>query len=85
MWGTRISADNDTIFSRGNWVYDDNQKAYIIDLRLHVQQVVSQIIANRGVFLRPTYFNSTTERIIFNGSESVNKKKPKLVVTYTNY
>ncbi len=83
--GTRISADNDTIFSRGNWVYDDNLKAYVIDLRLHVQQVVSQIIANRGVFLRPTYFNSTTERIIFNGSESVNKKKPKLVVTYTNY
>jgi hypothetical protein len=84
-FGTRITADNDTIYSRGNVIYDDNQKAYIIDVRQHVQQVVSQIIANRGIFLRPTYFNSTVERIIFNGTESVNKKKPKLVVTYTNY
>lgn len=84
-YGTRITADNDTIYSRGNVIYDDNQKAYIIDVRQHVQQVVSQIIANRGIFLRPTYFNSTVERIIFNGTESVNKKKPKLVVTYTNY
>ncbi len=83
--GTRIAANNDTIYSMKNIIYDDNQKAYIIDLRQHVQQVVSQIIENRGVFLRPTYFNSTVERIIFNGSESVNKKKPKLVVTYTNY
>lgn len=83
--GTRITAANDTIYSIGNVIYDDNQKAYIIDLRQHVQQVVSQIIVNRGVFLRPTYFNSTVERIIFNGTESVNKKKPKLVVTYTNY
>ena len=83
--GTRITADNDTIYSRGNVIYDDNQKAYIIDLRQHVQQVVSQIIVNRGVFLRPTYFNSTVERIIFNGTESVNKKKPKFVITYTKY
>jgi len=83
--GTRITADNDTIYSRGNVIYDDNQKAYIIDLRQHVQQVVSQIIVNRGVFLRPTYFNSTVERIIFNGTESVNKKKPKFIVTYTKY
>jgi uncharacterized lipoprotein YehR (DUF1307 family) len=83
--GTRITADNDTIYSIGNVIYDDNQKAFVIDLRQHVQQVVSQIIVNRGVFLRPTYFNSTVERIIFNGTESVNKKKPKLVVTYTNY
>jgi len=83
--GTRITATNDTIYSIGNVIYDDNQKAFVIDLRQHVQQVVSQIIVNRGVFLRPTYFNSTVERIIFNGTESVNKKKPKLVVTYTNY
>jgi hypothetical protein len=84
-FGTRITADNDTIYSRGNVIYDDNLKAYIIDVRQHVQQVVSQIITNRGIFLRPTYFNSTVERIIFNGTKSVNKKKPKLVVTYTNY
>ena len=83
--GTRISSNNDTIYSRANVIYDDNQKAYVVDLKQHVQQVVSDIIENRGIFLRPTFFNSTVERIIFNGSESVNKKKPKLAVTYTNY
>lgn len=84
--GTRVTATNDTIYSRkDNLVYDDAQKAYVIDVRQHIEQVVSQQIANRGLFIRPTYFSSTVERIIFNGLESNNKKKPKLVVTYTTY
>lgn len=86
--GTRISATNDTIYTRienSVVVYDDVQKAYVIDVRKHIEEVVSEKIANRGLFIRPTYFNSTVERIIFNGPETTNKKKPKLVVTYTTY
>lgn len=84
--GTRITATNDTIYSlKNNIVYDDSKKAYVIDVRDYVQQVVSKQVVNRGLFFRPTFFNSTVERIIFNGTETVNKKKPKLVVTYTTY
>lgn len=84
--GTRITATNDTIYSlKNNIVYDDSRKAYVIDVRDYIQQVVSEQIANRGLFFRPTFFNSTVERIIFNGNETVNKKKPNLVVTYTTY
>jgi len=83
--GTRVSATNDTIYTRTNVIYDDNLKAYTIDLKQHTQEVVSELIENRGIFLRPSFFNSTVERIIFNGNETVNKKKPKFVVTYTNY
>lgn len=84
-FGTKVTLVNDTIYSRANMTFDNTLKCYTVDMRLQVQQVVSQLIANRGVFLRPTFFTSTTERIIFNGPQSVNKKKPKLVVTYTTY
>lgn len=83
--GTRITDDNDTIYARANVPYDDVLKEYSIDVRQHLQQVLAGQIANRGLFIRPTFFNYTTERIIFNGPQTIYKKKPKLVVTYTTY
>lgn len=92
--GTRITQGGHTIYTLQNpsaptttynISYDKTLKAYVVDLRLYLQQVVSEQIANRGLFFRPVFFNSTVERIIFNGPESINKKKPKLVVTYTTY
>lgn len=84
--GTRVTATNDTIYAYTEPVfYDDAQKAYVINVRQHIEDVVRQKIANRGLFLRSSVFSSTVERIIFNGPSSNNKKKPKLVVTYTTY
>lgn len=84
--GTRKSFDNDSIFGTGvTGVYDDNLKAYTLDVRAYIQLLVNKQITNTGLVLAPSFFNSTVERIIFNGPQSVNKKKPKLVVTYTTY
>src|SRR3989338_970573 len=66
-------------------LYDDSKKSYIIDVRNYVQDIVSGDAENRGVFLYPTFFSSTAERIIFNGPNTSNKEKPKLIVKYTEY
>lgn len=65
--------------------YDDNLKAYVIDVRDYVQNIVKQKYPNRGIFLTPLFLNSAVERIIFNGKNTDFKKKPKLVVSYTSY
>lgn len=66
-------------------VYDDDTKSYIVDVRNYVQDILSGEAENRGVYLYPTFFSSTAERIIFNGPNTSNKEKPKLIVKYTEY
>ena len=33
----------------------------------------------------PRFFINSAERVIFNGPNTINKSKPKLVVTYTEF
>lgn len=67
--------------------YDNNQKAFVIDLRDYIQDIVSGKAANRGLYLNQSslYFNCTAERIVFNGPASSYKTKPKLVIKYTEF
>jgi hypothetical protein len=82
----------DSIFNTGIVAqYDDALKAYTIDLRAYAQYIVNGKLGNFPLYFVPAYselvtlFNASSERIIFNGPESVNKKKPKLSITYTTY
>ena len=63
--------------------FNDQKRAYVINLRTYVQNILKGEIVNNGIIISPKVYNSTTERIIFNGPESVNKKQPKLNVVYT--
>jgi hypothetical protein len=83
--GFRLLADDEKIFSGDNFIYQAESKEYIIDLRKHIQGILIGQIPNRGVLIRPSFFNATLERIVFNGPEGIYKKKPKLVITYTTY
>ncbi|MBI1836025.1 MAG: DUF4270 family protein [Flavobacteriia bacterium] len=65
--------------------YDYNKKAFIIDLRLYAQEVVSKIIDNTGIYVFPDYYNESLDRIILNGLNTINKKKPKLTIKYTEF
>ncbi|MDF3027615.1 MAG: hypothetical protein K0S23_1922 [Fluviicola sp.] len=67
--------------------YDNNQKAFILDLRDYIQDIVSGKAENRGLYLYQSslYFNCTAERIVFNGPASPFKAKPKLVIKYTEF
>jgi len=66
-----------------NVSFNNSKKAYVVNLRTYVQNILSGEIVNNGIIVSPQLYNSTTERIIFNGPESVNKKQPKLNVVYT--
>jgi len=65
--------------------YDIDLKRYVIDVRDFVQDVVMGNQENVGIYLFPPAFSSTAERIVFNGPNTTNKLKPKLIIKYTEY
>jgi hypothetical protein len=65
--------------------YDSANKRYVIDIRDYVQNIVLGEQVNGGIYMYPRYFSSTAERIIFNGPNTTNKFKPKLIIKYTEY
>lgn len=67
--------------------YNDSQKAFILDLRDYIQDIVSGKAENRGLYLMQSskYFSCTAERIVFNGPATPYKSKPKLVIKYTEF
>jgi hypothetical protein len=66
--------------------YSNAQKALVVDVRDYLQQIVLGNAANRGLYLfATTSFNCTAERIVFNGPNTTNKAKPKLIIKYTTF
>ncbi len=66
-------------------LYDFAFKHYTVDIRNYVQAFVSDEISTDELILSPRLFITSAERVIFNGLNSTNKKKPKLVITYTKF
>lgn len=67
--------------------YDDNQKRFVFDIRHYVQELISGKKQNNGLYLVPAqnYFRCTADRVVFNGTASPYKTKPKLVLKYTEF
>ena len=65
--------------------YSEYGKYYKIDLRSYLQTVVSGLAPNNELIFSPRFFITSADRIIFNGPNTSNKVKPKLVITYTEY
>jgi hypothetical protein len=65
--------------------YDNFIKSYTVDCRNYVQALVSDEISTTELILSPRFFITSAERVIFNGPNTINKKKPQIVVTYTQY
>lgn len=82
-----ISDTDDNYYSVQNAdaSYNSTLKRYVIDLRAYVQAVVSGETINSGIYLAPKFYVSSAERIIFNGPNTTNRDKPKLIVSYTEY
>ncbi len=82
----REDPDNPGLFiALGTAVYSSVDKQYSFDLRFHVQRVVSGEIENTRLVVSPLFYNTSADRIIFNGSETVNKTKPSLRILYTEF
>jgi hypothetical protein len=67
--------------------YDNNQKGFVFDIRHYVQEVISGKKQNTGLYVIPAqnYYRCTADRVVFNGSASPYKTKPKLVLKYTEF
>ncbi len=65
--------------------YDFAFKQYTVDIRNYLQALVSKQVTTDELILSPRMFITSADRVIFNGPNTVNKKKPKLIVTYTAY
>jgi hypothetical protein len=82
----RANADSDQLFFVDNNVqYNQQLRAYIINLRQYVQAYINGQIINDGIVLDPFFFNTSTERIVLNGPNTPNKIKPKLTIVYTEF
>ena len=66
-------------------VYNALDKSFDINIRDYVQSIVNKELPLTELMVSPLYFINSAERIVFNGSNTINKKKPKLTITYTSY
>jgi hypothetical protein len=66
-------------------IYDEYFNHYAVDIRSYVQSVVWEKYENTYLLANPDLFNTSVNRMIFNGSNTNNKKKPKLVILYTTF
>ena len=82
----RLFEDNDQLFTiQDNVSYNQQLRAYIINIRQYVQRIINDEIINDGIIISPRFFNTSVERVIFNGPETINKTKPKLDILYTEF
>ncbi len=71
----------------GNTVsYDEANKEYRFTMTQEIQAILNGDLENKGFRIySPGFFASSIERIIFNGSNSELKDRPRLEITYTEY
>lgn len=65
--------------------YSSSSKAFTVNLRQYVQAYAAGDVDESELLISPSSFTSSTDRIIFNGQNTTNKAKPKLVITYTEF
>lgn len=65
--------------------YSDVKKIFFVDIRDYAQSIVAGDLENTGLVISPRFFINSAERIVFNGLNTTNKVKPKLILTYTTY
>lgn len=83
---TRLTQDDDDLYSIGVLAeYSNSTKAFTVDIRDYVQQIILGELENTELIFSPFFFISSANRIIFNGQQTSNKVKPKLDIVYTEF
>jgi len=86
-------------FNVATGIYNEVTKQYTIDLKPYIQAIISEqrypvttasgtynaLIEDVELYITPKLFNTSAERIIFNGSNTSNTNKPKLMLKYTEF
>lgn len=65
--------------------YDPDSGKYLADVRDYAQAVVLGEADYTKLYIYPFNMTTSAERIVFNGPNTTNKYKPKLIIKYTEY
>lgn len=65
--------------------YSPSSSSYIVDVRSFLQGFLTGTHTSTQLLISPGLYISTVDRIVFNGPNTTNKNKPKLVITYTEF
>lgn len=96
---TKLDDGTTGLYSLGVATYDEFSKHYIFDLKAYAQAIISgqripitidgtvvnALIKGTEIYVSPRLFNTSATRIVFNGVNTNNKKKPKLILKYTEF
>ena len=63
--------------------YDKDKKMYVVDVKDHIQRLVSKQRINLGLIISPMFFSNSAERIVFCGNKDVTK--PMLKLKYSSF
>jgi hypothetical protein len=77
------SATDPSLRVLGYATIDTLNKRYVIDIRDHMQSVVTLKRLNLGMVIAPKFFSTSAERIRFYNEFS--ELKPKLYIKYSSY
>ena len=79
------SKDDQTLRYITSAVLDKNYNGYTVDVRDHIQQVVSGKRQNNPLFLSPKFFSLSAERVHFKGPNTSGADKPRLLIKYSTF
>lgn len=74
-----------SLIDRSSTGYQDYIKGYLVDIKAFVQKVVTGSEEGTRLLVSPEGFVNTGTRAIFNGLNTTNKFRPKLMITYTEF
>jgi len=88
-----------SLYNIGTGTYDETQSAFELDLKSYIQSIITEerypitinntnldlLIEGTKIYVYPRFFNSSLDRIIFNGSNTLTGEKPRLTVKYTEF
>lgn len=80
-----VSSNNASVLFLTPPPISDFTKSVTQDISASVQKIVSGVIKNQPIYIAPERSATSGDRIIFNGPNTGNKKKPKLYIIYTEY
>ncbi len=66
-------------------ILDTTYHGYVVDVRDHVQQVITGKRLNYSLVFSPKFFSLSAERIHFLGPNNVGAQKPKLLIKYSTF
>ena len=81
----KTAASNGYINTGVLGAYSESKKEFFADIKQYVQAVINHDIENTGLIISPRFFINSSERIIFNGPNTINKIRPKIIITYTDF